>query len=63
MKLVNVATMRAIEAEADQSGLTYELMMQNAGSELGRWVDSHLSDRRNRSIVGLVGRGIMAAIP
>ena len=57
MKLVNVATMRAVEQEANQGGLTYELMMENAGQGLGRWIDQHLARRRDKAVTGLVGPG------
>ena len=35
MKLVSVAEMKAIESEANEKGLTYEQMMENAGNGLG----------------------------
>jgi hypothetical protein len=31
MKIVSISEMRSIEKEADSSGLTYEMMMENAG--------------------------------
>ena len=34
MKLVTVAQMQAIEKEADANGLTFEMMMENAGQGL-----------------------------
>ena len=36
MKLVTVSEMRAIEKEADASGLTYGQMMENAGVGLAK---------------------------
>ena len=57
MKLVNIATMHAIEQEANQNGLTFEMMMENAGRELGRWVDHHLANRREKAVTGLIGPG------
>jgi len=38
MKLVSVEEMKAVEQEADASGLTYEMMMENAGHNLAREV-------------------------
>lgn len=58
MKLVNVDEMRAIEKEADASGLTYAQMMENAGSSLARIIqETAYSHVEERSILGLVGPG------
>jgi NAD(P)H-hydrate epimerase len=61
MKLVSVAEMRAIEKEADASGLTYAKMMENAGQNLAREVMSlaHAQEENEEEIqvLGLVGPG------
>ena len=58
MKLVTVSEMRAIEQEADSSGLTFAQMMENAGSGLAEVVlDMTLEDDNKPSVVGLVGPG------
>ena len=38
MKLVTVEEMRSVEKEADSKGLTYSMMMENAGLNLAREV-------------------------
>lgn len=57
MKLVTVAEMRAIEREANASGLTYELMMENAGRGLAEVVDTDYQDLKQEGVLGLVGSG------
>lgn len=58
MKLVTVAEMRAIEKEADASGLSYAQMMENAGLGLADVVDRLFGSSENqRVVVGLVGTG------
>ena len=58
MKLVSVAEMRAIEQEADSSGLTYSQMMENAGSGLAQAVlDRIYEEEEQPGVVGLVGPG------
>jgi hydroxyethylthiazole kinase-like uncharacterized protein yjeF len=57
MKLVNVDTMRVIEKEAVEQGLSYEMMMENAGNGLGQWVDVNLSGKQVKVVTGLVGPG------
>jgi len=57
MKLVTVAEMQAIEREADAAGLTYEKMMENAGTRLGEKVEETYGDLKEIGIVGLVGSG------
>jgi hydroxyethylthiazole kinase-like uncharacterized protein yjeF len=60
MKLVSVSEMRAIEEEADANGLTYSIMMENAGHNLSREV-LQLSyandDEEDIQVLGLVGPG------
>ncbi len=60
MKLVTVAQMRAVEQEADASGLTYDLMMQNAGRNLAEAVMDLLraaEAEEDLQALGLVGPG------
>ncbi len=58
MKLVSVAEMRAIEQEADSTGLTYSRMMENAGSGLAQAVlDMVFEEDEQPGVVGLVGPG------
>lgn len=61
MKLVSVSEMRAIEKEADASGLTYEKMMENAGHNLAREVMQlayfQQDEDEEVQVLGLVGPG------
>ncbi len=58
MKLVSVSQMRAVEKEADASGLSYAQMMQNAGEGLAAMImDEFTEDDQPLSAVGLVGSG------
>ena len=57
VKLFFVSEMHELEVEANKSGLTYEVMMQNAGSGLAKEIEiaySHLSEKR---IIALIGSG------
>ncbi len=63
-KLVSVAQMRQIEAEADARGLTYDQMMQNAGQAIARAIQclarKHQHEREWHTpptVLGLVGSG------
>lgn len=57
MKLVTVEEMKAIEKEADASGLSYAQMMENAGKGLADIVLELPVDEDERNIFGLVGSG------
>ena len=57
MKLVTVPEMQQIEQEADQSGLTYEKMMEHAGLGLAEVVHEVYEDLREQGALGLVGSG------
>ncbi len=57
MKLVTVSEMKAIEREADASGLTYAQMMEHAGRGLADIVDELGVVNNWRRVVGLVGPG------
>jgi len=57
MKLVTVPQMIAIEKEANENGLSYARMMQNAGYGLAGVVSEIISDNDWDSVFGLVGPG------
>jgi NAD(P)H-hydrate epimerase len=57
MKLVSVVEMQAVEREADASGLTYALMMENAGRGLAEIVRDRYGHLEAKSVLGLVGSG------
>src|SRR5271157_1823085 len=60
MKLVTVAEMKAIEEQADAGGLTYSIMMENAGHNLAREVlrlAYSADDEEEMQVLGLVGPG------
>lgn len=57
MKLVTVSQMQAIEKEADAGGLTYEMMMENAGQGLADFLLDLFRDEPEPQAVGLVGPG------
>jgi ADP-dependent NAD(P)H-hydrate dehydratase / NAD(P)H-hydrate epimerase len=61
MKLVTVSEMIAVEKEADANGLTYDMMMENAGHNLSREVMelAYYQDEEEDEVqvLGLVGPG------
>ncbi|MGQ9833587.1 MAG: NAD(P)H-hydrate dehydratase [Candidatus Villigracilaceae bacterium] len=58
MKLVSVTEMRAIEQQADASGLSYAQMMENAGRGLANLLLDFLASRGDDlDVLGLVGPG------
>lgn len=57
MKLVTVSQMQAIEKEADESGLTYDQMMENAGRGLADIIIDLYAEDVEPEVVGLVGPG------
>ena len=57
MKLVTVAEMQTIEREANEKGLTYDLMMENAGCGLGNIVDITYGHIRGKGVLGIAGSG------
>ncbi len=60
MKLVSVSEMRLVEQEADANGLTYEMMMENAGHNLSREVLQLAyaqNDEEDIQVLGFVGPG------
>jgi hydroxyethylthiazole kinase-like uncharacterized protein yjeF len=56
-KIVTTDEMRVIEKAADESGLTYDQMMQNAGKAISDAVLAFLEDVEGLRIVILVGTG------
>src|SRR5574340_208425 len=59
MKLVTVEQMKAIEKEADEKGLSYADLMENAGRELAYVIADlpALDESENAEVVALVGSG------
>lgn len=58
MYLVSVEQMKSLEKLADETGLTYAQMMENAGCGLAQVIESEFGDiKEEYSIVGLVGSG------
>jgi NAD(P)H-hydrate epimerase len=57
VKLFSVTEMRAVENEANLSGLTYERMMENAGQGIGAIISNAYSHIQQKYITGLVGTG------
>jgi ADP-dependent NAD(P)H-hydrate dehydratase / NAD(P)H-hydrate epimerase len=57
MKLVTVTEMREIEQEANTGGLTFDMMMQQAGQGLAKVVLSSYSHIPDKLVLGLVGSG------
>lgn len=57
MKYVSVAEMQAIEREANEAGLTYETMMNNAGHGLAALIMEEYEDLAEEGALGLVGPG------
>jgi len=55
MKIVTVEEMLSIEKEADESGISYEMMMHNAGAGLAEWVNTH--EYITPGVIGLIGAG------
>lgn len=57
MKYVSVAQIIAIEKEANELGMTYELMMENAGHNLAQVVMDNYGYMQEEGVIGLVGSG------
>lgn len=55
VNIVSVQQMVEIERSADVSGLSYDVMMQNAGCGIAEWVYTHIPC--GRGVVGLIGSG------
>jgi hydroxyethylthiazole kinase-like uncharacterized protein yjeF len=60
MKLVSISEMHSIEQEADSNGLTFDVMMENAGHNLSREVIQLAyaqDDEEDIQVLGFVGPG------
>jgi hydroxyethylthiazole kinase-like uncharacterized protein yjeF len=57
VKLYSVKEMHALEKEANEKGLTYELMMENAGKGIAEEILLAYSHLPNKIIVAIVGSG------
>lgn len=57
MKLVTVEEMQSVEREANESGLTYEMMMEHAGNGLAYEVEQAYKHLKSGGVLGLVGPG------
>jgi len=57
VRLVTVAEMQAIERQADASGLSYAMMMENAGLGLAQVVSEVYGHLVTRGVCGLIGSG------
>jgi len=57
MKLVTVAQMQGVEKEADANGLSYDQMMENAGTGLADIILDLFEDEVEPEVVGLIGPG------
>ena len=56
-KLLSVAEMQSVEREANDIGLSYATMMENAGSQLAKFIHNTYGDTQERSVLALVGSG------
>lgn len=56
-KIVTVEQMRAIEKAADEAGLTYDQMMENAGQAIAEAIRRRLPALSGKRVVVLVGSG------
>ncbi len=57
VKLFSVKEMQTVEKEANAAGLTYEMMMENAGAGIAKEIELAYSHLPEKSIVALVGSG------
>ena len=57
IKLVTVQEMQAVEREANATGFTYEMMMENAGRNLAEVINEEYNFEEEDGICGLVGSG------
>jgi NAD(P)H-hydrate epimerase len=57
MRLITVEEMKELERLADENGLSYKKMMENAGTRLAETIQTRFGDCENKSIIGLVGAG------
>jgi NAD(P)H-hydrate repair Nnr-like enzyme with NAD(P)H-hydrate epimerase domain len=57
VKLFSVKEMQALENEANDDGLTYEMMMENAGEGIAKEIMLAYSHLINKKVLALVGPG------
>jgi hydroxyethylthiazole kinase-like uncharacterized protein yjeF len=57
VKLFSVKEMQALEKEANEAGLTYESMMENAGNGLAEEIKLAYSHLQSKKIIALIGSG------
>jgi len=57
VKLFSVKEMQSLEKEANEKGLTYEMMMENAGKGIADEIEFAYSQLSNKKIIALVGSG------
>jgi len=57
VKLVSTTEMQQVEREANENGLTYEMMMEHAGLGLAEQITAEYGDQKDGGIFGLVGSG------
>jgi len=57
MKVVSVQEMKEIEQSADEHGVSYTTMLENAGRNLGIWLSNKFAHQRPHSVIGLIGSG------
>lgn len=57
MRLVNVEKMKELERNAAENGLSYEKMMENAGTGLAAVIQDRFGRNGQKSILGLIGSG------
>jgi NAD(P)H-hydrate epimerase len=57
IKIVSVEQMRAIEKSADEGGLTYDMMMVNAGTSIAEQIRLRVPDIEQKKVIVLVGSG------
>jgi hydroxyethylthiazole kinase-like uncharacterized protein yjeF len=56
-KLMSITEMQAIEREANEKGLSYALMIENAGTNIAEWLNNAHSHIINKNIIALIGSG------
>jgi hydroxyethylthiazole kinase-like uncharacterized protein yjeF len=57
VKIFSVKEMHELEVEANSSGLTYEMMMENAGNGLAKEIENAYSQVPNKKLISLIGTG------
>lgn len=57
MKVLTIQEMKDLEFTAESSGVSYDLMMQNAGQNLANWIANKFQENELKIILGLIGSG------